>query len=1206
MVLAALAACDSKGEEQSTRPESAVDIDGNAASVGSIEPDDLVGWSSSESKWIVSRIEFDDLVGWSPAESKWIVNRKNAAMLALEAAAPRLLVLPVHGGKNAFDPIERTLITRLISDRIGRTADWSVANPNLVSQFFGLHAPKYDTAEIIKLAKSTGSQNVLVLQAEHNRDGRFELRLSLIYASDWTTVRSKSWSGLEYSDSSPPSVAIGHILDEIKDFATDTGSSKDEPPSTQAFEPENFRFPSSLDELKSESTKSDLYAVAHLQLLGMLHAGGAFNETRNQLFERSLVRLRRVSEESPYQRYFTARAYAYLDRRPAALHALGTPQTSHGRALLATLNGNLPALRKEVEEMGTSVLDFMAWRDLFIIESTYGQRKEREIVEQFIDEVPAWAPFVYRALQDTSKWANYSAMTLKVGLDLLLPAEAVTLQSFYQNAAATGDTPSEFELTQLLFKHIETFSLDQMREWAYEPDNHTGVSELDILDLARTYAVANHIRHNEDDLEIRDLPEKVLARIHQFDAFFSGHPAVTLQLSRALRALAENTSGVEMANHVEDSQVAARNGFSWTGQMTKDSIAVARDYLRYFRNYLPNDRFIGAPFWPLRYTEWPQGMDWFHEFSHDAGQNGAFERCNDYTWTQFWCLKQMIFLGEEDTGITEADRAEILARNAHRFIGNPQRDVFEAELAKKSGDLDAELRQLRERIEAGGADWRVYYALGRALKRHGEYQAAQEVWLSYPAFNNPGQGVSLTDDNHASAVGSMLYWIGQYELALPLLEISAASRTGSGGSMGSGNRLALINGDLASAEQWSAARVRRYGSKYGVRDLQQILHIQGQSDLAWSVFEQAQSSTQDAEMWSGVLVGHRMASATIGDIQTWIEDSDSRKSAQVRHAKTHEFVDLAQRYVLLAGTMDRTPGPEFAEAVAALRNGKGPEFGTGIMEVGGEGDEKTFESTPYVEEHGWSIHHDALVGTPAGGQSAERGQIIDTRYEMLAKAMTAFLNDDFEESFKLLNDTSYYYYLDEYLPYYAFSAAIAERADHIAAVLEAREPALEKIRQNESMRSSERGYRFDEDLTYAVLAAFDGHHEAAIRYLGDALNNRPYIEERTVYPYYQVVDLADRLYDHTGKDIYRDYALQLSQRHTVVLPMYSWAYYVVAKHSRSRTERVDAIASGLKLDPLSHRGSLLPSELVEEARKVLANHGAPYLRRSSELTSIGT
>ena len=69
--------------------------------------------------------------------------------------------------------------------------------------------------------------------------------------------------------------------------------------------------------------------------------------------------------------------------------------------------------------------------------------------------------------------------------------------------------------------------------------------------------------------------------------------------------------------------------------------------------------------------------------------------------------------------------------------------------------------------------------------------------------------------------------------------------------------------------------------------------------------------------------------------------------------------------------------------------------------------------------------------------------------------------------------------------------------------------------------------------------------------------------------------------------------------------MYSWAYFVVAKFSQSVVERIDATASGLKLDPLSHRATQLPNELIDEAKKVLDSRGPPYLNRTAESARRG-
>ena len=418
--------------------------------------------------------------------------------------------------------------------------------------------------------------------------------------------------------------------------------------------------------------------------------------------------------------------------------------------------------------------------------------------------------------------------------------------------------------------------------------------------------------------------------------------------------------------------------------------------------------------------------------------------------------------------------------------------------------------------------------------------------------------------------------------------------------MQSGARMALIDGDLESALEWTAARVRRYGSKYAIRDLQQILHITGRSDFAWSVFDQGLSNSKryDSQLWSGALVGHRVASATTADLVKWIEASELRRKSFIRRGDSLASIQLAQRYLLLSGITDRAPSTELSDAIEKFRLDR-PATYFFMQEPDPEQPPPALRWRGWVLEDGRTFSHDDMIPTPAHGQKAKSRELIDSRYEMIADAMSAFLAGDHEKSFELFNETAYYYNLEEFLAYYAFSASAIGNADHLSAALAAREPAFQEIENNVELGSVELGYRFNEDLTYAVLESSKGRHEAALKYLKQALNNRPYIEDRAIYPYYQIADMADRMFENTGVREYREFSLDLARRHTVVLPMYSWAYFIVAKYSDTEVERIKATASGLALDPLSFRATKLPKELVEDAKAYRAKHGAPYKNRNA-------
>ncbi len=1112
-----------------------------------------------------------------------------------------LLVLPVQGGENSFDPIGRSLITRLIADRLITGANLQAPNPTYVFRVLGSHRSTYPQRDIERLVERLSPKQIVELHANHNRSGQFDLVVSVLDGQSRAVQRSKTWPQLRFSDTKPPSVVVQSILDEIFEFVVEK---KEHTVAKTTSSLKNFRFTESLGELIAESAKSPLHSAAYLQLVGMLHPNADFNEVRYGLFERSLVQLEKLSVDQPGKRYFTARAYAYLGRRPAAIQALGVPRSSHERALLALLNGDLPGLRQEVEKMGTSPLDFMARRELGWLESKYDDELERPVIGEL---AATWEPFIDRALRDTTHRPEFTTAAVKLGLELLLPNDVTTLRLIAGQAAVTGDYPNELGLTRLVWRHLDAVDIAKVASEASTPESYLSVSELDIIDLGKAVAIANQILRVEHDLSIKRLPDAALRKIGEFDAVLAGHPAATLQKARALDDLSSKSDGTELQtlrNQIATEQI---NGLAWTGQMTKDSAMAARrnnasiqqlrmgGYLEVEKSHRNTRKD------PIRYFEWPMGEAWFYGLREDQLTESILQRCIEYTWIGFSCLKAR-FEQLDNESIKPSDAGkELMAAHAHRFVGNRQRERFETELAHQSGDKNAEIRLLRTQVAAGSTDWQVYYALGRALIRRGDYKAAQKAFLSYPRFSSPQPDDALVHSNYANEAGSMFYWIGQYDEAVPLLEIAARSRTGAASSMSSGNRLALIAGDLESAEAWTAARVRRYGSNYAVRDLQQILHIRGESDLAWSIFDHTMQSSrqQSTQLWSGALVGHRIESTSTEDIASWIAASELRESSLIRTTAAYGNIKLAPRYLLLAGTMDRHPGPELAATMARFRFDRPPRYV--------RSDRWPRSTVPgYVQEDGRSLGWDELIPTPPGLPDKKRHEPVEPRYEKMARAMSALLGDDFEAAFNIFNEAARLYYLDEYLPYYAFSASIVGRAGHLRAALEAREPALEDTRRQEGKKSSQHGFRFDEDLTYAVLAAFEGHHDESVRYLQQAMDNRPYLDYRTVFPYYQVVDLADLLFDHTQNPAYRNYALDMARRHTVILPMYSWAYFVVAKYSESEAEQIESIASGLKLDPLSYRATQLPKSQVDKARLHLQENGAPYLRRVKENAELGT
>lgn len=581
--------------------------------------------------------------------SSWLNNERRIAETYLRGARVSLLILPVQGDKNAFDPVERSLIARLLGDNIAQLGPNYVANANAVLQFLGTHRSTYSAADIRRLATIVRAEKILFLWAEHDRINQWNLTATLKTSDDASLDESRTWTNLRFSDSLTPSASFKEILQEVAEFATD------QRPVTAFIHPEfdesKFVFPESLELLVKNSSKSPLHAAAYLQLIGMLHPRGDFNEIRDHLFERSLVQLENVSPEAPFYRYFKARAYAYLDRRPAAVAVLAQPIDRHEEALLAALNGNLPDLQSYVEGGETSVLRFMALKDLQKIGYWYSAKIDSDELEQFALDHPVWAPFLFRSFRDYEEWANYTAATLKFGLEGLLPAEVTSLENHYAKQTVVGDFPDELDLTRLLWKHIEALEKKTVTAWASEPGARSIVSTIDVLELAKTTSVANHLREVEEDLTKRVIPHAAIDQLSRFESIYRDHPAVTLLRGRALKAMAEKSTGAERGNFLTASNDAFSNGFAWTGRLTEDAVSVARAYSRFSR--LPQ-RSIPVAYsrfslYSRRYFEWPRSSGWYRRFPDHEVKEDALQSCIDYVSTQFECLKYQIEVNSRDS-----------------------------------------------------------------------------------------------------------------------------------------------------------------------------------------------------------------------------------------------------------------------------------------------------------------------------------------------------------------------------------------------------------------------------------------------------------------------------------------------------------------------------------------------------------------------------
>ena len=143
-------------------------------------------------------------------------------------------------------------------------------------------------------------------------------------------------------------------------------------------------------------------------------------------------------------------------------------------------------------------------------------------------------------------------------------------------------------------------------------------------------------------------------------------------------------------------------------------------------------------------------------------------------------------------------------------------------------------------------------------------------------------------------------------------------------------------------------------------------------------------------------------------------------------------------------------------------------------------------------------------------------------------------------------------------------------------------------------------YKTDKALVDAVKSAYAKDYANSVNFLKRAFNVRDNTSARKLFTWYQIDEIAEILYEETGKTEYLDLILEWAREYQVIQPMYSWAYAVEAKYSQDPERKLEALAYTLYLDPQSERISDIPDELKEKARKWLEKNNKFLKKKETE------
>lgn len=1113
----------------------------------------------------------DDL--WTPAprplaSSSWIDSQKRRAFAALRDQDFDVLVVPIQAGVDSLDHRGRALMTYALAHAIATRSQLSVADPGLVAKALGLNARQIPRKDINTLAAALGVSKVLTGTVARDSDTEFSVRMSTVSLENGAVPRADAeqvrvYPGNVFSDTSPPIATFGPLRDVILE---DSGI----PLRAHATERATGDQPilaGSIDELLAPGSAEQ--AAFALQFFGVLLPPEFTSHMRDQLFERSLVQLKQVNPDSVNYKALRARALLYLGRRPAAIAVLDGPDSPTEQALLAYANGNLHLLTEAVGEMSDGLHATIATIERERLRLDYGARYDSELVEQTVGEEPLWGPLLAHAFTGADTWRPHTHVPLKLALDAMFPVARFDLESYLTGKGAAGEFPDEFDIAALLIEHLNHVERD---ETPANSDLPLALRADDIIDIYRELLVFDVYAHSSHRVSKVGKPRSALELLEEYDSLLGDHPATAISRLSAYNYLRHEVEGEEKRNVTRRLQSTARDIIELNGALTPEAIGFVqtREWIypnQAFTSRLEFDRFIFQTDWPQLPTSsvFPLGPA--------AERERWLRHCLAYTMTDLDCLENLHewFLTKEiPPDLVNARK--VLTANTHRFIGHPQQLEFMESALRRSGDEEAAKRVFLDAIDAGTTQWGPYEGIGRALQKESRFADALNTVLDYPGFADVRLEGAVAQSNRAYDFGSRFYWAGAYEEAIKLYEIAAATQTGSGAEMASSQRLALIKSDYGHAEYHASRRIRRYQSKFAVRDLIGFSAISGKSAQTWSIVNGFQGMFDQPELWVAALVAHRADDHELSSIVEWAyEDGRERLGAAPGL--------LSARFAYLAQTLDRVPPPDLAKVMRDRQMGLPRDLMNGYLLMIGR------------QPPNFAVRYRDNV--PWGANSE-----LPSLYVYAAEAAVALEQKDYAAAFASLDEAANYYQLREFLPAYAWAAAKTGNA----APLENFIVGARNYKSGIKNQAAPDARDFDESMAEAVLLGLKGEAVAAVESLKAANALIVHNEDRFVLTRYQIMEFARLLFEDTGNTLYRDFALDLARRNAVIEPMQAYAHSFVAMLSDDRRERITALARVLVLDPQSR--SIEKSNVAElDEAKGLAARGYP-LPHVAEAQSI--
>ncbi len=869
-----------------------------------------------------------------------------------------------------------------------------------------------------------------------------------------------------------------------------------------------------------------------------------------------LIEAERLPLRDPLRPTFVARALYVLGRRPAALAMLESASTPVELAMVAVLNGDLVGLEEYVPQISNPLLRLVGLADLMDVRYHYNalpSKRRKEIVDSTVAETGSFAPIIESRLTTSDVWRTLGVGELKRTLDETFPVSGIAFDDLIAGKLVLNqDAFGEFFFENSVVTHVEKLLKRDPSVWCCQ--RRRGVDEWDILNLIVSINESQVFKKIDLERVARGRPEAALTLIGKVEPLFDGHPEFHRIRLAALLEQAKSLAGSERGRMVKRAArdlraaVYRSGGQSWASgrALTYDrSAALVPNAFSSFAIY---DVLIHD--FPMR-QHWP---DWSHGGYPPAVNHNMQDRLEQ---TTFYFYSAEKFLRK----LNAAEAADFLEKLGTRFRGSDAKLRLQLKYASEMGE-EVVRDLLEDAIARKSSDFTVYEMYATRKIESGEFDKARGIALQYPGLANDDYS-SVVRSNNAYDAGSLFFWRGLASYAREFYEKAAEIGSGSGGDITSQQRLALLNGDYASAATIALRRANRYSSAYAYRDYLFLLFALGYSDEAWAGFNALLGSITKPQIWEAVDAGKRIDGDTDSEVVQWLLEFEPGG-----HLVNYTRATLAVAFRFFVA--DRDFDENVVEAIRKLTVGQrtylDPFEGYSYKII----DVEDGQLNPGITgPSAYAGHRNALVERVREiRRNDDQAAIIRMTKETLpsdfvqfAEAYAAWSAGRYGEAakkYEALAET-YELYRDDskwMLPYFSAGLAAAGETEDLKKYLEEFPHAKR---------------RFDWHLAQAYVAAYETDADTALEHLDRSLNMRPHTEERFVFTPYQWAQACEVAYTLTGDDRLRERLVDWARKVQIILPYKAWAYAIEAQYTKDADAREQALAMALYLDPLSTR-----------------------------------